>query len=378
MDVAVYVHFPWCLQRCPYCDFATEAVAPRAIPHGPYAAAVTSELALRGRSLGDLRAATLFFGGGTPSLWEPSELGRVVRAVEALGAPDEVTVECNPTSLTEARASALRDHGVTRLSVGVQSLRDRHLRYLGRLHDAAGALRAVSLAVASGLRVSADLMYGLDAQPEEELVEDALALLDLGVEHLSCYALTVEPSTRFGELARKGRLPRATDDHVAGLYLALEGALSARGLEHYEVSNYALPGARARHNVAYWRGMAYLGLGAGAVGCVPEGASARRWRNLPDPAAYASALGDGALPPAEEERLDPPTRVREALLLGLRCADGTDLAGLRRATGLDPLEGRRDALARALERGNVARDGDVLRIPRARWLLADDITAGLF
>jgi oxygen-independent coproporphyrinogen-3 oxidase len=222
-------------------------------------------------------------------------------------------------------------------------------------------------------------MYGLDEQSEDELTEDARALLALGVEHLSCYALTVEPATRFGELARKGRLPRATDDRVAELYLALESALDAEGLEHYEVSSYGRPGARALHNVAYWRCAPYLGLGAGAVGCLPaEGAAHLRWRNLPDPARYLAAVCANTLPPTEDERLDVPTRVREALLLGLRTADGTDLERLRESTGADPLEGRGRALARELSRGNVVRDGATLRIPSARWLLADEITARLF
>ncbi len=386
MGLAVYVHFPWCLQRCPYCDFATEAERPARIPHSPYADAVVTELARRHAALeatgADSRPTTLFFGGGTPSLWEPDELGRVVAAVRSRGPVSEVTVECNPTSLDRDRAARLRDLGVTRLSIGVQSLRDRHLRYLGRLHDAAGALRAVREAVAAGgLRVSADVMFGLDDQRPDELCDDLAALLDAGVEHLSCYALTIEPATRFGELARKGRLPRMTDDAVADLYLTLESTLGARGWSHYEVSNYGVPGAESDHNRAYWRGDPYLGLGAGAVGCVPvaEGSgSALRWRNDADPGAYIRAVHDGALPPGEDEALDPDTRVREALLLGMRTLEGTDLGRVTAATGVDPRQGRAQALARQVAAGNVHDDGAVWRIPQGRWLMADDITARMF
>ncbi len=380
---AVYVHFPWCLQRCPYCDFATEAISPARIPHEAYARAVVRELALREAALGaPLAPISLFFGGGTPSLWHRDALGAVVRAVTDRGPVGEVTVECNPTSVDRDRASALRDRGVTRLSLGVQSLRDRHLRYLGRLHDADGALAAVRAAVAAGgLRVSADLMFGLDAQRRDELVDDARTLVDAGVEHMSCYALTIESSTRFGELARKGRLPRLPDDDVADLYESLEGALGALGLAHYEVSNYARPGCGSEHNLAYWRGEAYLGLGAGAVGCVPrdDGSyAAERWRNAHDVPGYLAALERGELPPGETEALDAATRVREALLLGMRTAEGTDLAAWRRRAGVDPRAGREALIAKQVARGNVIDEGAVLRIPAARWLLADDIVASVF
>ncbi len=387
VDLAVYVHFPWCLQRCPYCDFATEAIAPARIPHEAYARAVAAEFTLRmasvRSSLGvgeSARPVTLFFGGGTPSLWEPEHLGAVIAAVRAEGHPAEVTVECNPTSLDADRAAALRSVGVDRVSIGVQSLRDRHLRYLGRLHDAAGALAAVRTATAhGGLRVSADVMYGLAEQRRDELVDDVHALLDAGVEHLSCYSLTIEPATRFGELARKGRLPRLTDDDVAVLYEAIETELAARGYAHYEVSNYARPGAESMHNAAYWRGEAYLGLGAGAVGCVPgDGGHALRWRNDADPQTYVRALDAGELPPGETEALDPETRVREGLLLGMRTREGTDLAVLAARTGRDPRLGREAALERQKARGNLEQDGQVLRIPQARWLLADEITAAVF
>ena len=383
MDLAVYVHFPWCLQRCPYCDFATEAINPARIPHARYADAVARELALRLDALpAAARARTLFFGGGTPSLWEPDDLGRVIAAVARRGELAEVTVECNPTSLDADRCARWKDVGVDRLSIGVQSLRDEHLRYLGRLHDAAGAARAVRTAVrAGGLRVSADVMFGLAEQSVEALTEDLGALLGDGVEHLSCYALTIEPGTRFGELARKGRLPRLEDDRVATMYEAVERTCAAAGLAHYEVSNYARPGATSRHNEAYWRGEWYLGLGAGAVGCTAagdDGRSAERWRNDADAGAYCERLERGALPPGETEALAPEVRVREGLMLGLRTEAGVDLARLAARTGVDPRAGREAAVARECARGNVVDEGDRWRIPRSRWLLADDIVARVF
>ena len=383
MNLAVYVHLPWCLQRCPYCDFATEAINPSRIPHARYADAVVRELGLRLDALPPgARARTLFFGGGTPSLWEPADLGRVIAAVARRGDLEEITVECNPTSLDAERCARWKDVGVDRVSIGVQSLRDEHLRYLGRLHNAAGASLAVQTAVRSGaLRVSADVMFGLAEQTIEALTEDLRALLGEGVEHLSCYALTIEPGTRFGELARKGRLPRLEDDRVATMYEAVERTCEDAGLGHYEVSNYARPGATSRHNEAYWRGEWYLGLGAGAVGCTAvteDGRAGERWRNAADAEAYCTALERGEFPPAETEAIGPETRVQEGLMLGLRTALGVDLAGLAARTGVDPRVGREAAVARECARGNLIDEGVRWSIPRSRWLLADDIVARLF
>lgn len=379
--MGVYVHFPWCLQKCPYCDFATEAIALRDVPHRRYADALMAEIALRKDMFGSARARTVYFGGGTPSLWEPESLGRVLRAIaDAFGEPDEVTVECNPTSLDRGRAEALRAVGVDRISIGVQSLRDTHLRYLGRLHDADGAIRAVrQTAAVSGLRLSVDLMFGMPGQCVEELLEDARVLLEAGVQHISAYALTIESNTRFGELARKGRLPRLPDDEVAALFEALDKALNEEGWVHYEVSNYALPGEECLHNRAYWRGESYLGLGAGAVGCWYLGVGqAFRYRNVPSIESYLSAVEAGNLPPMEEEILDAETLVREGLMLGLRTAEGVALAPLAARTGIDPRAGRVRAIERQVALGNLCDHGDRLTIPRERWLLADEIVASLF
>lgn len=383
MDAAIYVHFPWCLQRCPYCDFATEAAKPVDIPHARYADAVVRELGRRAEALGEpLRPLSLFFGGGTPSLWAHAAIGRVIAAVRALGPVGEVTVECNPTSLDADRAASLFDRGVTRVSVGVQSLRDAHLRYLGRLHDADGARRALRAAVAHGrLRVSADVMFGMNEQSVDALRDDLVELVDLGVEHVSAYMLTIEPETRFGELARKGRLPRLPDDEVAAMYEAVAETLGERGFAHYEVSNYGRPGADSAHNRAYWRGEAYLGLGAAAVGCVPDGddaTRATRWRNVYDVPGYLAALERGEIPPQETEALDPETRVREALLLGLRTDEGVDQGRVLARTGRSVREGRERVIARELAAGNLVEGDGRLAIPRARWLLADGITARMF
>ena len=376
---SVYVHFPWCLAKCPYCDFLSYAAPRESIEHEGYADAVIRELDARASLVADRCIGSIFFGGGTPSLWDPRALGRVLAKIRAglPCTPDlEVTVECNPTSLDEARARMLGDAGVNRLSIGTQALREEQLKFLGRLHDPPGALEAVKGALASGMpRVSTDLIFGLPDQPPEDAREQALRLADLGLSHLSCYQLTIEPGTQFGQLAKRGRLPLADDGAVAEAFLAIDDALSSRGFRHYEISNYAKPGEEARHNLGYWRGEEYLGLGCGAVGRT----GGVRYRNLTDPKRYVEGTKAPEIAPATLEELDGETLLRERIMLGLRLEEGFDLGESGRELGVAGWTEARSREAAALEkRGRLVRDGERMRIPRAAWLWADDTAARLF
>jgi putative oxygen-independent coproporphyrinogen III oxidase len=379
--VSVYVHFPWCLKKCPYCDFNSHATARDSVPHAAYADAVIRELDHRAREPIDAELVSIFFGGGTPSLWDPRELGRVLRAVRerfACVASDlEVTVECNPTSLDRARASALREVGVGRISIGVQSLDAGRLAYLGRLHDARGALDALDAAVAEMPRVSADLMFGSPGQRAEDFLPELDRVLETGVRHVSAYALTIEPGTQFGELHRKGKLPIATEDDYAETFLRASERLASAGFSHYEVSNHARPGEESRHNAHYWQGGEYLGIGAGAYGCLASERGAHRYRSEPLPARYLERSGGPEVDVFGED-LTPADLVREALMLGLRTRDGVDLAALSERTGVDPTSGREAAIARRTARGELVRDGDRLSVPRAHWLALDAIVTDVF
>jgi oxygen-independent coproporphyrinogen-3 oxidase len=395
---SIYIHFPWCLAKCPYCDFVSYAAEREDIDHVGYADAVLREaegrarqLAARGRSL---EVGSIFFGGGTPSLWEPRELGRVLARLRAIFPvkPDlEVSVECNPTSLDADRARALRDVGVDRLSIGTQSLRAEQLRFLGRLHDPDGARRAIEAALASGIaRVSTDLIFGLPDQSTEDACAQAVALAATGLKHLSCYQLTIEPGTQFGERKKRGLLPMADEAVVADAFHAIEEALESRGLRHYEISNYAAPGEEARHNLAYWRGDEYLGLGCAAFGFARDEARpghGLRWRNAIEPKRYVEAtrkmrddvLGEGDGVSMFAEDLDGVALLRERIMLGLRLAEGVDLGRAGVDLAIDPWTPERlRAVDRLAERGRLSRVGDVLRIPRAAWLFTDDIAARLF
>ncbi|MBL8714952.1 MAG: radical SAM family heme chaperone HemW [Myxococcales bacterium] len=390
-----YVHFPWCLEKCPYCDFVSFKTARPAIDHEGYADAVIRELRARAPFFAGHTLRSLFFGGGTPSLWAPAALGRVVDALrDAFPLADdfEVTAECNPSSFDADVVGGLSVAGVHRFSIGVQSLDGAQLKHLGRLHGIEGALASVEAAVKSGARVSADLIFGLPDQSPGEAAEHAGALVDLGLDHLSAYALTIEPGTRFGELARRGRLPLATDDATCDAFLAVEAALAARGLEHYEVSNYARPGQESRHNLGYWRGAAYIGLGCAAVGCghfAGTPASAVRYRNDTDPARYVQKTralavaepsdADGLS--LEHEHLDAETLLRERIMLGLRLAEGLDLAAAAVALGLSPDEvwsTREVTIERMSRDGDLVVEGTTLKVARDRRLRTDGLAARLF
>lgn len=375
-DTSVYVHFPWCARKCPYCDFATTKRAAEDIPHRAYADSVISEL--RARDVQGRRLYSVFFGGGTPSLWSTNEVGRVLGAIrDAFDSQVdelEVTAECNPASLSEAQARGLVEAGVGRLSVGVQSLRDEQLRFLGRLHDRELALQALEHARVAPRR-SADLMFGMPRQ--QALHEEIDAVLATGVDHVSAYALTIESGTQFGERHRLGKLEVSDDDVYADLYEQAEARFAAAGLEHYEVSNYARPGEESRHNAHYWRGGDYLGLGAAAVGCLSEGTSARRYKNTLDAEAYMGC-DEGADTEMEHESLDAPMRIQEAFMLGLRTREGVDLRALEARVGHAPLNGREREVERRLAQGDLVLEGDRLRVPSKRWLVLDGIVADLF
>lgn len=388
--LGVYVHFPWCLKKCPYCDFLSVAAAREAIPHRAYADAVLRELQARLPLLAEsYRLETIFFGGGTPSLWATEELGRVLEALLAAfagrSAPEvEVTAECNPTSLDFDKARALADVGVNRLSLGVQGLDAERLAFLGRLHDPNGGLDAARAALRSAMpRVSLDFIFGVAGQSAEQAAAEARTLAALGTSHLSAYALTIEPGTEFGARAKKGRLPLLDEAMVADSFLAVDAALTEAGFDHYEISNFARQGHVSRHNLGYWRGHDYLGIGTGAWGTVTLASGRVRYRTTPSPERFLSARFEQPFEVALDaaavvEPLDAETSLRERIMLGLRLAEGLDLAAAAETLGAEALPPERQrALERLLRRGQLQLDGRRLRIPKSRWLFADGIISEL-
>ncbi len=341
--LALYIHWPFCLAKCPYCDFNSH-VRDR-IPQARFAAALRTELAWEAARLGRRELGSIFFGGGTPSLMAPETVALLIEDARRLFDPLpglEVTLEANPTSVEAGRLTAFRDAGVNRASLGVQSLRPDALRMLGRQHSAGQAVAALETARRIFPRLSFDLIYARPGQDLASWQAELHEALALAADHLSLYQLTVEPGTAFEALHRRGELKLPDGDDAADLYLATADAAAAHGLAQYEVSNYAAPGAESRHNLAYWRYGDYAGIGPGAHGRVSLGDEliATRRHRAPEPwAERVERQGHGS---TEEEVIAPRDRAREMLLMGLRLAEGIDTERFRARTGCnlaDAVEG---------------------------------------
>ena len=377
-DRGVYVHFPYCEKKCPYCDFNSHAV-----PHddGAYADAILAELAGRAGELGPGPVRSLFFGGGTPSLWDPPQLGRVIRAVaETFGfeGTPEITVEANPGTVVPDRFRAFVAEGVNRFSIGVQSFADAELVHLGRIHGADQAERAVQAALDTGARVSLDLMYGLPGQTWPDVARSVARALALAPHHISAYTLTIEPDTALGRRTRLGLYKPMDDDGQAALIHRVTDALGDAGYQRYEISNYAQPGFEAVHNSLYWTGGPYLGLGAGAHSYAPAPglASAVRRENVKGPDAYLRAAMGGDFTPRFTETLDRWGVVADRLWVGLRPRWGVDVGELAEASGLGAaLRARLDPTLEGLAaRGLVRREGSRWA-PTAEGFLFADLVA---
>ncbi len=354
--LALYIHWPFCLAKCPYCDFNSH-VRDR-IPQARFAAALRAELAWEAARLGPRTLTSIFFGGGTPSLMEPGTVGDLIADARRLfdPAPDlEITLEANPTSVEAGRFAAFRDAGVNRASLGVQALEDAPLRMLGRQHSAEQAIRALETARRIFPRLSFDLIYARPGQTLAAWQAELHRALALAADHLSLYQLTIEPGTAFEALHRRGEIALPGEDDAAALYAATAQAAAAHGLQQYEISNYAAPGAESRHNLAYWRYGDYAGIGPGAHGRVTLGDNllATRRHRAPEPwADRVERQGHGS---TAEEAVAPVDRAREMLLMGLRLHEGVDTARFERRTGI-PLADALDqsVLALAIDAGYVA------------------------
>ncbi len=329
--LGVYVHFPWCLSKCPYCDFAS--LVAHVVPEAEYAQAVGRELERRLDETGarGREVHSIYFGGGTPSLWHPRYVEEVLGALAAAFrvAPGvEVTLEANPGTADASRFADYRAAGVNRLSIGMQSFQPRLLAALGRGHDGPTAVQAFEKARAAGFEnLSLDLIYGAQGSTPQDAEADARQALALGPEHVSAYALTLDKASLAEEvpLARqlaRGEVTLPEDDDVLAQQRAVMDVLGGQGLERYEVSNYARPGLHSRHNALYWTGGEYFALGAGATGRL----GATRTSNHRGAPKYFQDVAAGRLPHASVEALSPEDLAFERLAMGLRLLSGLDLA----------------------------------------------------
>jgi oxygen-independent coproporphyrinogen-3 oxidase len=369
--LALYVHWPFCVSKCPYCDFNSHVR--EEIDQAAWRDALLADLAHEAALLPGRRLGSIFFGGGTPSLMPPATVAAVIdAAAEAWPFDDdiEITLEANPSSVEAARFADIARAGVNRVSLGLQALDDKALRFLGRAHGVDEGLAALATAQQAFARVSFDLICARPGQSLAAWEAELARALAFGTEHLSLYQLTIEPGTRFATEAAAGRLTLPEGDEAADLFEATRAMTATAGLPAYEISNHARRGAESRHNLTYWRYRDYAGIGPGAHGRRGGLATVRHRK----PENWLSAVARNGHGAQSEDVLAPADRAKEALLMGLRLREGIDLArvaGLGEAPVAALVDER--AIGRLAAQGLVARDGDHLRVREAGMLLLDAI-----
>jgi oxygen-independent coproporphyrinogen-3 oxidase len=368
--IALYIHWPFCVSKCPYCDFNSHVRAD--IDQHQWRAALLADLAYEARLLPGRTLTSIFFGGGTPSLMEPATVAALIGAARShwTSADDiEITLEANPNSVEAARFADLAAAGVNRFSLGLQSFDDKALRFLGRAHSASEGLAALEIAQTHFPRTSFDLIYALPGDSETRWSAALERALSLGTTHLSLYQLTIEPGTRFASMAAAGKLVPLEADTAAALYELTDALTSAAGLPAYEISNHAAAGAESRHNLTYWRYGDYAGVGPGAHGR-RLGARTERHRK---PENYLSALKRNGHAIAEEAPLAPREATDEALVMGLRLSSGIDAGALQRRFGVPVVDWVR--VDRLVGSGHLARSGARIAVTPAGRLVLDRILA---
>ena len=352
-DFEVYVHVPFCLRRCGYCDFNTYTASDlgAGVSRANYARMAAREMELVydwqcARGIAEPAASTVFFGGGTPTVLSPDDLVFLVERIRTLWgiAPGaEITTEANPDTVDETAIDRLAAGGFTRISFGMQSAVPHVLRTLDRTHTPAHVTRGVRAAQAAGLDASVDLIYGAPGESLDDWRTSVRSALDLGVRHLSAYALTVEPTTAMGRRIAAGTLPKPDDDDEAAKYEIVDAMAQAAGLEWYEISNWAAPGHESRHNLGYWRNVDWAGIGPGAHSHyrLPAGGddggggrAVRAWDTL-HPRRWGQQINEGQVPFADHESIDPQTDLEETIMLGLRLREGLDVQAVQARTGVD-------------------------------------------
>lgn len=352
MTYEIYIHVPFCLRRCGYCDFNTYTATDlgAGASRGHYAQMVIREMALIRQwqcdhGIEEPAASTVFFGGGTPTVLAAADLVAIVDAIRAIWGltPDaEITTEANPDTVDEAYIAELADGGFTRISFGMQSAVPHVLATLDRTHTPSNVAAGVDAATMAGLRSSVDLIYGAPGESLEDWRTSVEAALDLGVHHISAYALTVEPTTKMGRRIAAGTLPKPDDDDEAAKYELADELFTQAGLDWYEISNWARPGYESRHNLGYWRNVDWAGLGPGAHShyrchaVSSNGYGLRSW-DIAHPRLWGVAINEHRVPWADSERITAEENLEELIMLGLRMREGLDLERIDRVIAVDRL-----------------------------------------
>lgn len=369
----IYIHIPFCKQACHYCNFHFSTSLKL---KNDFLLALLKEIVWQKDYLGDQKVETIYFGGGTPSLLTRSELGQVLDKLSSCFNIDtgaELTLEANPDDISAERVLEWKSAGINRFSLGTQSFFEEDLRWMNRAHSATQAKQAVELILAEIPNLTIDLIYGTPTLSDERWMENIETALRYGIPHLSCYALTVEPKTALAELIKKNKKPDVLPEDQARQFLLLMDRLEAAGYEHYEISNFAMPGHRSKHNSAYWSGAHYLGLGPSAHSY--NGVS-RQW-NIANNALYIKSIEAGSLQ-FENEILSARDRFNEYIMTSLRTIEGVDLGRVRSEFGATAAENVKKQLLLTVSKGHAEATAAGYRLTRAGRLLADGISAELF
>lgn len=373
IPLALYIHWPFCVSKCPYCDFNSHVRD--SVDQAAWLAAMLADMAFEAQLTRGRPLSSIFFGGGTPSLMPPATVAALIDEAERLWgfAPDiEISLEANPSSVEAARFADLGRAGINRVSLGLQALDDHALAFLGRAHDVGEGLAALDTAQAHFARVSFDLIY---ARPDQSLADwhaELSRAISLGTSHLSLYQLTIEPGTRFATLAAQGSLLPVDPDHGANLFELTRAITAGEGICAYEVSNHARDGEESRHNLTYWRYRDYIGIGPGAHGRRLGHATVRHKK----PENFLSGIARNAHGIESETALSPSDRATEALLMGLRLREGVDLRWIAEMSGL-PIESLINprAVDTLSSHKLLSRTDDQLIVSEAGMLVLDRILA---
>ena len=371
-QIALYVHWPFCVSKCPYCDFNSHVRS--SIDQDEWRSALLADLAHEAELLPDRKLTSIFFGGGTPSLMEPSTVAAIIGAARRHWDPAddlEITLEANPNSVEAGRFAELAGAGVNRLSLGLQSFDDAALAFLGRAHSSSEGLAALDIAQKHFPRVSFDLIYALPGDTEASWSTMLRRALSLGTSHLSLYQLTVEPGTRFASMVARHEFEPLDSDTSAGLYELTAELTSAAGMPAYEISNHATAGQESRHNLTYWRYGDYAGIGPGAHGRRLGSRSVRHRK----PENFLSGLKRNGHGIVEEEPLSPREAADEALVMGLRLSEGIDPAAVEQRFDVPIVDW--PAVARYSDAGLLERDGDRIWTTSKGRLVLDSLLAAI-
>jgi oxygen-independent coproporphyrinogen-3 oxidase len=371
---SIYLHIPYCVKKCSYCDFTSYASS--SLTLGEYTELLSLEMTHLAPLFPQLSFTTLYFGGGTPSLLPPEQVAFLIEKVRScfcLAEDAEVTLEANPGTVTMESLQGYRSAGVNRLSIGVQSLRDRDLTILGRIHTANEARCTVQQARSAGFsNIGIDLMHSLPGQSMADWENTLHEAVNLNLQHISAYGLSVEADTPLAEIVERGDLQLPDEDLAAAMFELTTEALESAGFEHYEISNFARPGCRSRHNQVYWQRGNYLGLGAGAHSFVRQPGFGRRWENPPGLQEYGEYL-QSPLPKCAGETVSRAAAMSEFFFLGLRLLEGVDLGRFRAEFGIEAAEAFPGVIERFVGNRFLLASGDTIRLSRKGLLLANRV-----